>query len=71
MSKPKPETFRELDPQGSRHEGRLYPENRSRDCLLFRRIRARIAERFYESRQVLEEIANRLPTGGKNGEGRT
>jgi hypothetical protein len=36
------------------------PENRSRDSLIFRRIRKRIEEGYYESSQVLRDIAFRI-----------
>ncbi|MCB9366073.1 MAG: hypothetical protein H6508_02640 [Calditrichaeota bacterium] len=36
------------------------PENRSTDCLLFRRIRKRIEEGYYDTTQVLTRIAERL-----------
>lgn len=36
------------------------PENRSSESLIFRRIRRRIEEGYYESSQVLRDIAYRI-----------
>jgi len=36
------------------------PENRHRDSLIFRRVRKRIEEGYYESTQVLRDIAYRI-----------
>ncbi|MBK6766311.1 MAG: hypothetical protein IPG71_08330 [bacterium] len=38
----------------------VVPENRHRDSLIFRRIRKRIEEGYYESTQVLRDIAYRI-----------